>query len=44
MIPNMTTKLTDPEHIKFMDKLLENLEDLDDVSNVYHSWEQEEEE
>ncbi len=43
MIPNMTTKLTDPEHIKFMDKLLENLEDLDDVSNVYHSWEQEEE-
>ncbi len=43
MIPNMTTKLTDPEHIKFMDRLLENLEDLDDVSNVYHSWEQEEE-
>ncbi|QNU67198.1 YebC/PmpR family DNA-binding transcriptional regulator [Ruminiclostridium herbifermentans] len=42
MIPNVTTKLTDPEHIKFMDKLLENLEDLDDVSNVYHSWEQDE--
>lgn len=44
MIPTTTTKLTDPEHIKFMDKLIENLEDLDDVSNVYHSWEQDEEE
>ncbi|HEX2925967.1 MAG TPA: YebC/PmpR family DNA-binding transcriptional regulator [Ruminiclostridium sp.] len=44
MIPTTTTKLTDPEQIKFMDKLIENLEDLDDVSNVYHSWEQEEEE
>jgi DNA-binding regulatory protein, YebC/PmpR family len=43
MIPTTTTKLTDPEHIKFMDKLIENLEELDDVSNVYHSWEQEEE-
>ncbi len=43
MIPTTTTKLTDPEHIKFMDKLIENLEDLDDVSNVYHSWEQDEE-
>ncbi|PYG89213.1 YebC/PmpR family DNA-binding regulatory protein [Ruminiclostridium sufflavum DSM 19573] len=43
MIPNMTTKLADPEHIKFMDKLLENLEDLDDVLNIYHSWEQDEE-
>ncbi|WP_024832861.1 YebC/PmpR family DNA-binding transcriptional regulator [Ruminiclostridium josui] len=42
MIPTTTTKLTDPEQIKFMDKLIEALEDLDDVSNVYHSWEQEE--
>ncbi len=44
MLPTTTTKLTDPEHVKFMDKLIENLEDLDDVSNVYHSWEQDEEE
>lgn len=43
MLPTTTTKLTDPEQIKFMDKLIENLEDLDDVSNVYHSWEQPEE-
>lgn len=44
MLPTTTTKLTDPEQIKFMDRLLENLEDLDDVSNVYHSWEMNEEE
>jgi len=44
MIPNLMTKLTDPEQIKQMDKLIEILEDLDDISNVYHSWEQEEEE
>ncbi len=44
MLPTTTTKLEDPEHIKFMDKLIENLEDLDDVQNVYHSWEQPEEE
>jgi YebC/PmpR family DNA-binding regulatory protein len=44
MIPSVMTKLTDPEQIKLMDRLIENLEDSDDVSNVYHSWEQEEEE
>lgn len=44
MLPTTTTKLTDPEQIKFMDKLIDSLEDLDDVSNVYHSWEQDEEE
>lgn len=44
MIPATTTKLTDPEQIKLMDKLIEILEDLDDISNVYHSWEMEEEE
>lgn len=43
MIPTTTTKLTEPEQIKFMDKLIDALEDLDDVSNVYHSWEQDEE-
>ncbi|MCX7748164.1 MAG: YebC/PmpR family DNA-binding transcriptional regulator [Clostridia bacterium] len=38
MIPSTTTKLTDPKQIEFMDKLIENLEDLDDVQNVYHNW------
>lgn len=41
MIPVTATKLTDPKQIEFMDKLIENLEDLDDVQNVYHNWEQE---
>lgn len=42
MVPATTTKLTDPKHIEFMDKLIENLEDLDDVQSVYHNWEQDE--
>lgn len=41
MVPQTMTKLEDPKHIEFMDKLVEKLEDLDDVQNVYHNWEQE---
>ncbi|MCX7920917.1 MAG: YebC/PmpR family DNA-binding transcriptional regulator [Clostridia bacterium] len=41
MLPATMTKLTDPEHIKFMEKLIDSIEDLDDVQNVYHNWEQE---
>ncbi len=41
MLPTIMTKLTDPKQIEFMDKLIDNLEDLDDVQNVYHNWEQE---
>ena len=41
MIPTMMTKLSDPKQIELMDKLVENLEDMDDVQNVYHNWEQE---
>lgn len=41
MVPATMTKLTDPKHIEFMDKLIDNLEDLDDVQNVYHNWDQE---
>ena len=40
-IPTIMTKLIDPKHIEFMDRLIDSLEDLDDVQNVYHSWEQE---
>ena len=39
MIPQTYTKLTDPEQIKYMEKLIESLEDLDDVQNVWHNWE-----
>lgn len=41
MVPTVMTKLTDPKQIEFMDKLVENLEDMDDVQNVWHNWEQE---
>lgn len=41
MVPTVMTKLTDPKQIEFMDKLVENLEDMDDVQSVWHNWEQE---
>ena len=44
MIPTVMAKLTDAKQIEMMDKLIDNLEDMDDVQNVYHNWEQDEEE
>ena len=44
MVPTTMTKLTDPKQIEQMDRLIDNLEDMDDVQNVYHNWEQDEEE
>ena len=38
-IPQNTIKLTDPEDIKNMEKLIDMLEDNDDVQEVYHNWE-----
>lgn len=38
-IPATYTSLTDEDHIKKMNLLLEHLEDNDDVQNVYHNWE-----
>ncbi|KGG79582.1 transcriptional regulator [Caloranaerobacter azorensis H53214] len=38
-IPQNTTGLTDEEDIKNMTKLIDALEDNDDVQNVYHNWE-----
>jgi len=37
-IPQNTTELTDEEDIKNMIKLIETLEDNDDVQEVYHNW------
>ena len=37
-IPSTYTTLTDDEAIRKMNLLLENLEDNDDVQNVYHNW------
>ena len=39
-MPQNYVKLTDEEDIKNMTKLIEFLEDNDDVQNVYHNWEQ----
>lgn len=39
MIPQTTTKLTDDKQIELMEKLIDHLEDLDDVQKVYHNWE-----
>lgn len=43
-VPDTYTQLTDEEHIRKMNLLLDHLEDNDDVQNVYHNWEQPEEE
>ena len=42
-IPNTTVALTGEDDIKKMGKLLEMLEDNDDVQEVWHNWEMEEE-
>ena len=39
MIPQTTTELTEEEQLKNMNKLIDMLEDDDDVQNVYHNWE-----
>ena len=42
MIPSMYVKLEDEDSAAKMSKLLEHLEDHDDVINVWHNWENEE--
>ncbi len=39
-IPDNYTKLTDEDQIKNMNKLIDMLEDNDDVQNIFHSWEE----
>ena len=40
MIPQTYTELSDEEDIKKMNKLLEMLDDDDDVQNTYHNWDE----
>ena len=40
MVPQNYVKLTDEGDIKNMEKLVDLLEENDDVQNVYHNWEQ----
>ena len=41
MVPQNYVTLTDEADIKNMEKLIDLLEDNDDVQNVYHNWDQE---
>lgn len=40
MLPQTSVSLTDEADIKNMNRLIEMLEDNDDVQNVYHNWEE----
>ena len=40
LIPQTTVTLTDEEDLKNINKLIDMLEDNDDVQNVYHNWEE----
>ncbi|MPN02487.1 transcriptional regulatory protein YebC [bioreactor metagenome] len=42
MVPSNYVALTDEEDIKNMRRLLDQLDDNDDVVEVYHNWENEE--
>ena len=41
MIPQTYTALTNEEDIKNMEKMLELMEENDDIQDVWHNWEQE---
>lgn len=43
-VPSTYTKLTDEDNVRKMELLLEHLEDNDDVQNVWHNWENDDEE
>lgn len=43
MVPQTMTQLTDEKQILMMSKMLENLEDDDDVQDIYHNWDMPEE-
>ena len=38
-VPNNNSQISNPENIKKMVKMIDQLEDNDDVQNVYHNWE-----
>lgn len=42
-VPTTFTKLTGEDNLKNMNRLLDMLEDNDDVQNVYHNWENDDE-
>ncbi len=42
MIPQVTAKIETEEQVKFMNKMIDMMEDDDDIQEVYHNWEMEE--
>ncbi len=44
MVPDVLTAIDDPDAIKNMEKLLDMLEDNDDVQDVWHNWDRPDEE
>jgi transcriptional/translational regulatory protein YebC/TACO1 len=40
MVPQNYQKLDSEEHVKLMEKMIEIMEDDDDVQNVWHNWEE----
>ena len=44
MVPQTMVTLTDEKQIQQMSRMLENMEDNDDVQNVYHNWDMPDEE
>nr|WP_084605703.1 YebC/PmpR family DNA-binding transcriptional regulator [Tepidibacter formicigenes] len=41
MLPQTTTKLESEEQVKAMNKMIDMMEDDDDIQEVYHNWEME---
>ena len=41
MVPQNYQKLESPEHVTLMEKLIDIMEDDDDVQNIWHNWEEE---
>ena len=41
MVPDVLTAISDPDAVKNMEKLLDMLDDNDDVQDVWHNWDQE---
>ena len=40
MVPQNYQTLDNEEHVKLMEKLIEIMEDDDDVQNIWHNWEE----
>ena len=43
MIPQNYTTLSDPDDLKKINRILDMLDEDDDVQNVYHNWDEPEE-